>query len=95
MKNKIKVPSLAKMQLGPYNRSVTCGCLMFHANEIDRQIGRYCVNPKVTKLDRNHLSDPGMPNTLPNRRAAMSILHKALRQCGYRIARDKKTAVLK
>lgn len=91
MKTKVKLPTLAQMQLGPYKRSEKCGCLMFHA---DRLYKSQRVMDAIYELDKNELCITH-DNTLPNRRAAMSILHKALRQCGYRIARDKKTAVLK
>lgn len=105
---KIKLPSLAQMQLGPMVTDVRrkCGCLMFHASLLDG--GSADVMQATAKADASgpvigaimrlpiySLITTNVDNTLPNRRAALLILHKALRQCGYRIARDKKTAVLK
>lgn len=100
---RVKLPTLRQMQLGPYKHpdKPNCGCLLFHADRLDgRELRKvtwhdhFDIWKKVVELDHNidlTLAGPEA-NTLPNRRKALTMLHRAMRSLGYRISRDKKYA---
>lgn len=95
MAEQVKFPLFKDLQLGPFRRNRSCGCLVFHGNRIDGTLGEYpnlgeSVTRKIMDMDRSEgLTHLCARNTLANRRRAYDMLKEAVTKSGYRIKRDR------
>ncbi len=90
------MPAFREMQLGPYQASDTCGCLIFNMNKIRSKLslrkGECTIFSEAVHESIGEFDDfldiihEEADNTVPNRRKAMAALEAGVRSLGFDVA---------